>query len=379
MFKDELLHYLTSNIPLFSLAFIVVFLAIRNIKIRRKESLYFIIFTALVLFLSVAVSLERFEAHQGNYVLATIFTTSGYIIRPVLLYIFCMLSNMDQKRGKYFYILWAIPLFANFIIYLFPLFFGVPGLSTMVFSYQMQEDGSAIFTRGGILNFFSHFVSVIYLGLLIFVSTLRFHGKHRRDGIVIILCVIFIVLTVVTEVITGRNDLLNIICEICALINYVFIITINASKDVLTNLYDRRTFYEDVSRYKNQINGIVQLDMNGLKFINDAKGHNAGDEALAVIASIFGNCLYKDTMFAYRLSGDEFAILMIQGKKEHLEDTVEKIRIRTNNTTYSVAIGHCYISKDDNISFEQAYKRAERLMYEDKDKFYENSDIKRRI
>ena len=81
-----------------------------------------------------------------------------------------------------------------------------------------------------------------------------------------------------------RNDLLNIVCEICAAINYIFIMTVNSSRDPLTKLYDRRTYLEDVSRYKNIINGLIAIDMNELKFVNDNYGHQEGDKALATMA-----------------------------------------------------------------------------------------------
>ena len=55
------------------------------------------------------------------------------------------------------------------------------------------------------------------------------------------------------ETLTGRNDLLNIVCDICAMVNYIHIISVTSSKDPLTNLYDRRAYYDDVARYKNSI------------------------------------------------------------------------------------------------------------------------------
>ena len=375
---SDFINYITTNIPLFCLSFVVLFLAIRNINVRRRESIYFIVFTALVLYLSVAVFMERYDAHHGIKFWATFFTATGYIVRPVLLYIFCLLANMEKKRSQKFYILWGIPLLVNMAVYILPLFIDVKGISTLVFSYAEQIDGTLKFTRGGPLNFFSHAISFGYLLLLFYVSVLRFYGKHRRDAMVLSLCIIFIFITVLAEVLTGRNDLLNIVCEICAIINYIFITSVNASRDVLTNLYDRRTFYEDSARYKNKINGIVQIDMNGLKNLNDKFGHTKGDEALNTISKVFSASLQKDTMFAYRLSGDEFVILMIQGKKEYLDNTIEQIRSLIGFTEYSIAIGSYFIDKGDQITFEEALKEAELLMYADKSKFYISNHIDRR-
>lgn len=375
----DFVNYLASNIPLFSVSAVIIFIAVRNFNIRRKESILFLAFTAIVLFLSVVVETEDYAQREGLVVLGTVFTSFGYIFRPILLYIFVLLANMEQKRRRRFYVLCSVPLVANFIIYMLPLFFGVPGLSTAVFYYKLEESGMASFNRGTALNFFSHAISIIYLILLFYVSTIRFHGKHRRDGLVFILCDVIILATVATEMATGRSDLLNIVCEICAMINYIFIVSVNTSRDPLTNLYDRRTFYEDVSRYKNIVNGFVQIDMNELKYLNDNFGHGKGDIALTVLAEAFENSINQSTMCAYRLSGDEFVILMFQGSLEQLEKTVSSIKARIEESDYSAAMGYYFIDpKVEKISFEEAMKKAEELMYIDKAKYYKESGHDRR-
>ena len=375
----DIANYFASNIPLFSISAVIVFIALRNIKIRRKESILFLVFTAIVLLLSVVVEVEDYAQLKGLVVLGTVFTSFGYISRPILLYIFVLLANMEQKRKRRFYVLCSIPLLANFIIYMFPLFFGVPGISTLVFYYKLEETGMASFNRGTFLNFFSHAISVFYLVVLFYVSTIRFHGKHRRDGLVFILCDVIILATVATEVATGRSDLLNIVCEICAMINYIFIVSVNTSRDPLTNLYDRRTFYEDVSRYKNIVNGFIQIDMNELKFLNDNYGHDRGDLALTALAETFENSINQSTMCAYRLSGDEFVILMFQGNLDQLEKTVLSIKAKIEESNYSAAIGYYFIDpKVEKVTFEEAMKKAEELMYIDKAKYYKESGHDRR-
>ncbi len=374
----EFWNYLASNVPLFCISAVMIFLAIRNFKLRRKESIFFLVFTAIVLLLSGIVALEKYTAQVGNVVFATIVSSCGYILRPVLLYLFIYLANMDQKRSKTFTALMSIPLAINFVIYLLPLFIGVPGISSVVFYYKLLENGTAEFVRGSFLNFSSHFICFLYIFALVYVSTLRFHGKYRRDGLVIVLCVIFIVVTVMTEMLANRYDLLNIVCEICLMINFLFIISVNASRDPLTNLYDRRTYYEDLSRYESIINGVIQIDMNELKYLNDNFGHEAGDIALKTIADIFEESINKATMCTYRLSGDEFLVLMFQGSKEDLENTAHTMKKKLSETKYSAAIGYLYYEKSDNLTYDQAMKKAEEYMYAEKEEFYKQSGRDRR-
>lgn len=375
---DELLRYFANNIPLFSICIVMLFIAIRNFKLRKKESAYFIVFNAILLALSLVVEMEKYSQKMGYVMVGTIFTSLGYILRPSLLVVFILLANMDFKRSKTFYYVTGIPLLAIIVIYTLPLFTFVPALKTLVFYYQGNEDGTASFVRGTFLNFASHLISLFYLGILVYVSTMRFHGKHRRDGLVLIICVIIIFITVLTEVLTGRSDLLNIVCGICMMINYIFILSINTSRDPLTNLYDRRTYYEDVARYKGLVNGIIQVDMNGLKYVNDNFGHNSGDQALLAIANSLEKSTRREDMCAYRLSGDEFLVLMYQGKKETLEETVSAIKKMMKETKYYIAIGYCFIENGENITFEEAMKKSEELMYDDKTDFYNKHDFDRR-
>ena len=375
----ELANYLASNVPIFSICLVMIYLAIRNLRTKKKEGVYFLEFTAIVLVLSVVVTIEGYATSHGLPILGTFFTSLGYILRPILLYIFILLSNLEDKYKKKFCLLMLIPLGINFIIHLFPLFFNVPGLSTVVFSYHIDElTGKAVFDRGTILNFTSHFVSAFYLVVLIILSLLKFQGKHRRDAIMLFLCAIITSATVITEVVTERNDLLNIVSEICALIDYVFIVSINSSRDALTGLYDRKTYYEDVSSFKKEINGVIQIDMNQLKYINDNFGHDAGDVALKEVAKIFESSTNPINMCPYRLSGDEFTILMFKGKKEELDKVVETIKEKMKESKYSVAIGHYFIEKSDEVTFEDALKKSEDLMYLDKGRYYQETGHDRR-
>ena len=374
----ELLRYLANNIPLFSICAVMIYIAFRNLRLRKKESIYFLAFSTILLFLSVIVEMEKYSQRMGYVMVGTIFTSLGYITRPTLLFIFILLANMEYKRSKTFFLIMFIPLVINLIVYLLPLFTEVSALRQLIFYYEPLEDGTAKFMRGTFLNFTSHAISLFYLGILVYVSTMRFQGKHRRDGIVLIICVIIISITVLTEVLTGRNDLLNVVCGICMMINYIFILSVNSSRDPLTNLYDRRTYYEDVARYKNLIKGVIQIDVNGLKHLNDNFGHDAGDKALLTIGHILETSLENAEMCVYHLSGDEFLILMFQGKNDDLEKTVSSIRLAVEETEYSVALGYYFVNKNENITYEVALKKAEQLMYSDKERYYQVSGNDRR-
>lgn len=370
-------NFFASNIPLFAICLVMILISVRNFRMRKKESVCFLIFAGILLLLSIVVAMEIYACDNGLIYLGTIFTSIGYSVRPILLLIFIFLGDMDQKRNPWFYRVFIIAIIANAIIYLLPWFFNVPGVSNAVFHYELVN-GKAIFIRDSFLNYSSHIISLAFLAVLTYLSYVRFRGIHRRDGLVLILCAAIILSTVVTEMVLQRTDLLNITSGICIMVDYIFIVTINSSKDLLTGLYDRRTFHDDIGRFKNSVNGIVVLDMNELKYYNDNFGHETGDEGLKTLANIFKASIVPATMCAYRLSGDEFLILMFQGKKEQLESTISKIKENSSQTKYSCALGSYFIDKGDSISFEEAINDAEKAMYKDKNDYYVRTGHDRR-
>jgi len=88
-----------------------------------------------------------------------------------------------------------------------------------------------------------------------------------------------------------------------------------ALKDVLTGLWNRRAFQEDFTaeharaRRHHHSFGLMVLDLDGLKAINDQFGHKAGDRLIQLFGEqLRGNMRVEDR--CYRLGGDEFAVLL---------------------------------------------------------------------
>lgn len=90
-----------------------------------------------------------------------------------------------------------------------------------------------------------------------------------------------------------------------------------AVKDVLTGLYSRRGFLEQANlalqmadRTRRPL-ALFYVDLDGMKAINDAHGHAAGDQALADTAAILRHT-FRSTDLLGRLGGDEFVALAIE-------------------------------------------------------------------
>ncbi|WP_027483339.1 histidine kinase N-terminal 7TM domain-containing diguanylate cyclase [Deinococcus pimensis] len=91
-----------------------------------------------------------------------------------------------------------------------------------------------------------------------------------------------------------------------------------AHEDALTSLANRRAFEADLRRelqrtaLQDRALGVVVIDLDGLKRVNDAHGHARGDALLKAFAlGLTGSFEVGDRV--YRLGGDEFAVLLVRG------------------------------------------------------------------
>lgn len=150
-----------------------------------------------------------------------------------------------------------------------------------------------------------------------------------------------------------------------------------AITDELTQLYTVRHFQnrieECVSRYKRyrQTFGLLMLDLDHFKVINDASGHLAGDEILRRVAQVLVRSI-RTVDSAYRYGGDEFAILLPETNSATARLVAERVRheiarlevslgsSRKVTVTASIGLAVC---PDDGDSVEELVAAADAALY----------------
>lgn len=157
-------------------------------------------------------------------------------------------------------------------------------------------------------------------------------------------------------------------------------------KDELTNLYNRRAYENDCERIlkDNKLSkySIIMMDLNGLKFANDKIGHEAGDELIIGSARCMENA-FSSVGKAYRVGGDEFVVLL-NCSKEKVDDAVKTFDYLTSTfkgkfiSDLTVSKGVVVCAEHPDLSFEEMKALADKLMYADKDAYYERTGKKRR-
>jgi len=111
---------------------------------------------------------------------------------------------------------------------------------------------------------------------------------------------------------------------------------INAATDALTGLYNRRLFDEYLEkelnrakRYGQQL-AIAILDLHKLKEVNDRFGHLQGDHVLQIAATTLRTTL-RASDFAFRIGGDEFALLLPETDAEQAVTLCRRVRAEYEN------------------------------------------------
>lgn len=106
---------------------------------------------------------------------------------------------------------------------------------------------------------------------------------------------------------------------------------INAATDPLTGLYNRRLFDEYFDKELNRAKrygqhlAIVILDLHKLKEVNDRRGHLQGDQVLQLAATTLRKTM-RTSDFAFRIGGDEFALLLPQTDPEQAVTLCRRVR-----------------------------------------------------
>jgi diguanylate cyclase (GGDEF)-like protein/PAS domain S-box-containing protein len=147
-----------------------------------------------------------------------------------------------------------------------------------------------------------------------------------------------------------------------------------ATHDGLTDLANYREFYcsleKEVHRAERSHHsfGLLLLDLDDLKAINDRLGHLAGDRALRRLARVMTeNCRVTDV--AARYGGDEFAILLIDADAERVQQIAQRIANHLNEQPgelrLSASIGSA-VYPADGQSPQELLETADRRLYRNK-------------
>ncbi|MEG3767635.1 GGDEF domain-containing protein [Alteromonas sp. 14N.309.X.WAT.G.H12] len=145
-----------------------------------------------------------------------------------------------------------------------------------------------------------------------------------------------------------------------------------ASKDTLTTLGNRNAFNEASTRLHSRAKrhgegyGIMVIDLDNFKNVNDKFGHQEGDLVLQAVAMQISLVLRSEDQ-AFRLGGDEFCCLLTCEDKQDLTKIAKRLKQRVENHVLlaqhhiSCSIGGSTYQDGDDV--QALFSRADNAMY----------------
>jgi diguanylate cyclase (GGDEF)-like protein len=145
------------------------------------------------------------------------------------------------------------------------------------------------------------------------------------------------------------------------------VLQLNAVTDPLTGLYNRRLFSEGFEKELNRARryglplGLVMLDLHRFKEVNDKHGHPSGDEVLRAAATTLKKAL-RTSDSAFRIGGDEFAVLLPQTDAEQALALSRRIETVFAETLQSLPLS-VNVNMDHGVAtFPQDGEQADQLI-----------------
>lgn len=145
--------------------------------------------------------------------------------------------------------------------------------------------------------------------------------------------------------------------------------------DTLTPLFNRRHFMEELDRWCARAHryggeyGLLFIDVDNLKAVNDSHGHQAGDLLLTAIAKALLSAVRRSDLAA-RVGGDEFAILLdnipeakLLAKAERIAKSVGKLKVEHQGVVLIPGISAGYTVIQPGVKPSELLLRADRSMY----------------
>ena len=173
----------------------------------------------------------------------------------------------------------------------------------------------------------------------------------------------------------GKTEVVSIVRDITERKSHEEKLQYISFHDQLTGLYNRRYYENELKRLDGSREhpiAVISADLDGLKLINDTMGHSEGDNYLKSGAELLKGALRTSDILA-RVGGDEFAAVLPNTTLEVGQRMVERIRHqieeynwkKTTGPPFSMSIGLAVSESGDHL-LEEAYKKADAAMYEDK-------------
>ena len=340
--------FLENYVLLFELIGLLIMLGL-SVHISGTMKTQTLVAIALLFAETLLFSLEKWsQTFETLSLLRPICTAALYSIYPLIV-ILLMQVITTRELSRRNLLLLSIPEFICVFL------FFTSQWTHLVFWFHKENHYA-----GGPLWFLPYVLFGFYALAFLVHNFSFFRNDSRRARLVVAYIVIVPFAGVLLYLICEAGKDYSALFASAMVLYFIYIYIHRAKVDTLTSLLNRQSYYPEINSNARSITGVVSVDMNDLKYLNDNIGHEAGDTALKTVSDIMRkNCGHAGTV--YRVGGDEFMILYSKAKESEITEAISIMQSKMEETPYRCAFG--YAMRQPGETVVDTIRRSDEWMY----------------
>lgn len=346
----QILNLILQNFAILCLLIGLGIIIISNKNFDKKTNLIFSLLVLIIIILVTEGILDQYFSKLPHpSILRYVVSATGYTLRPFVIVLFITVS---LRREKHSLVLWLPMIFLAILSF-------TDYFTNIMFWYTEDNE----FLRGP-LAYSAHVISGIYLIIFLLIILIRHKNITNAETFAIFFSSFICFVAAVLE--TVLDDYKFLITDAMAVSSAIYYIVLYAETfrmDELTGLLNRRSLYINVKKKSNKRLVIISADLNGLKEINDTKGHLEGDRALKVLAETLLE-ESENKYVAYRTGGDEFILIGQEQTDTEINLFLDNVRNKLKKKSIMASFGYALYRPGE--SFDDVCNQADAQMYKDK-------------
>ena len=356
---------------------IILFIIFLNIKsyikgssLDQKLFLGMLVSTVLIMVSDILINYMDAEVNNTIRSINVLLTTFYFFLNPLPFFIWTLYVNFkiheDEKRLKKLFNIMIWPVIINTVLSIVSIFYG---LVFFIDDYNVYNRGDWFLIVACIYYSYS-----IYTVIDI-VKSRNYLSKKKYYSMFLFILLPFLGGTI--QVLFPQIKLLWVSLSISLMMVFINLQKEQLHTDSLTGLYNRRHLESYITERRNtklkKNIGMLMIDIDCFKKINDTFGHAEGDQALGYFSEILRESFRKnDTIFRY--AGDEFVVIIEVENKEELEMAVNRMKQNINIfneskiTKYdlNVSVGYDILDHSIHENMKVFINHIDNLMYNEK-------------
>ena len=333
-------------------------------------------------------SIVRDDVMEANHVMISVFSCFATILIFAVWIFTYILDSTVQNRGIYFagFIGSLLLLFASVVlakrfkwlilplVYVaFSIFF-LYGIYIGTISNPTQQTVTFMVMLVFLPMLFVDRTIHVMIGIILYTALFIFMCFRSKSGDVLSIdvqdAIIYSTLGIVSGAVINRIKMRKYLLE--------YRLSEASRIDLLTQMNNRNSFETDLANYSDKCKEklfCVYIDANGLHELNNAKGHEKGDDMLKFIANTVKDAFGKE--YSYRIGGDEFVAFVSDMEESKIVSIIKNMNDIIEKEGYNIAVG-CGCQSKSDLNMSELIKKAESIMYQNKSLYYKECNHDRR-